>query len=80
MQKKIVWAWDQLTGNVSRAKVIGGWIVHHRTIGKSGITSESMVFVADRDHEWVCVEPPIEERPQAEKLAANFSRPDKQKA
>ncbi len=57
MRKKMEWQWESLDANTRRAKVIGGWLVHcFRDFlgGKKDLTmsSESMQFVSDRDHEW----------------------------
>ncbi len=67
MQKKIEWQWEKLDANTSRVRVIGGWIVHHdkHALAKKGnseniLCSESMVFIADRDHEWFII-PPVDE-------------------
>jgi hypothetical protein len=90
MRKKIEWQWEKLDGNTLRAKVIGGWIV--RCIGgllKTEVTSvkdakslpmsESMVFVPDRDHEWVIApvfNPSDAGKPQTPKVnAADFESP-----
>lgn len=68
MRKKIEWQWEQIDASSYRAKVIGGWILlhtNHTTItdGKKRdmVQTESMVFIADRDHEWHIL-PPIAER------------------
>lgn len=43
---------------ITRAKVYGGWIVknltwhEHLYEEQSGVQSESMVFIADPNHEW----------------------------
>lgn len=90
MRKKIEWQWELLSqddgfGCVSswRAKVIGGWIFKSTwwlNKGKEGNgISESMVFIADRDHEWEIVKPfnPSETgKPQTPKVnAADFESP-----
>jgi len=60
MRKKIEWSWEHLDKGTRRCKVIGGWLLHtHRVIseGKVQLASESLVFVADRDHEWEIAAP-----------------------
>ena len=47
MRKKFHFEWEELDEETERAKVIGGWIVFHNFSD-----GESMVFVADIDHEW----------------------------
>lgn len=43
---------DQISNSlISRAKVFGGWIVKSSFVGET--TSESMVFMPDKDHEWL---------------------------
>lgn len=72
MRKRIEWQWEILDEKTARAKVIGGWIVLHvqqvflqGEIGKKAdvkiVNSESMVFIADRDHEWNILLPIKEE-------------------
>ena len=56
MRKKFVWEWEQLDENTRRAKVIGGWIVHTILVGTK-TASDSLVFIADRDHEWHIIKP-----------------------
>lgn len=83
MRKRIEWQWERLDDNTLRAKVIGGWIV--RCIGgllkaevvsvkeaKSLSMSESMIFVADRDHEWNILPPVKVEEPKQTNKAADF--------
>jgi hypothetical protein len=62
MRKKIEWQWEKLDNNTLRAKVIGGWLVNYMVTidnekGKDIGISQSMQFVADRDHEWVIAAP-----------------------
>lgn len=67
MRKKIEWQWEELDESTWRAKVIGGWALKVRMFieGKRGVVmSESMVFIADRDHEWYVVPPLKEVEPQ----------------
>lgn len=52
MRKKIEWKLEKLDDHTYRAKVIGGWIVTKAIFHPKGGVTESMVFVADRDHEW----------------------------
>ena len=43
-----------IAGNATvRAKVFGGWIVHHTWVLNKNEIAESMVFVPDPNHEWV---------------------------
>lgn len=57
MRKKIEWQPEILDAACWRVKVIGGWLVGHSTHEGKRITSESMAFVADRDHEWIIIPP-----------------------
>lgn len=66
MRKQIEHKWEKLDDYTQRAKVIGGWLVIRLGItdiqkGKPGkiVFRESMVFIADRDHEWHVL-PPVE--------------------
>lgn len=59
--------WEFIDSSSWRAKVIGGWLVLHTnsiamTDGKKRIVSqsESMCFVADKDHEWLILKPGVE--------------------
>ena len=52
MQKKISWEWEKIDENTARAKVIGGWILKHVEAKQV-----NLIFLADRDHEWVIVAP-----------------------
>jgi hypothetical protein len=76
MPKKIVWKWQELDNDTSRAQVIGGWIIKVRMFieGKRGVVmSESMTFVPDRDHEWQPIPPHNnEKKPPENSLAAAF--------
>ena len=60
MRKKIPHVWEQMDAASWRTRVIGGWLVLHCNSisiidGKKRSTaqSESMVFVGDKDHEWI---------------------------
>lgn len=84
MRKKIEWQWEKLDENTLRAKVIGGWLVNYMiTIdnekGKDIGISQSMQFVADRDHEWAIApvfNPSDAGKPQTPKVnAADFESP-----
>lgn len=72
MPKKLVWNWekiDEFEQNATfRAKVIGGWLVRHKSYHAKLGLSETMCFVPDRDHEWVIISPVTEEKPIATKL------------
>jgi hypothetical protein len=62
MIKKIAWNWETLDECTQRAKVIGGWLVLRLGAtdfekGKRVQFRESMVFIADRDHEWIVTAP-----------------------
>ncbi len=47
--------WEKLDAHTSRAKVIGGWIILHQQNNKS----ESMIFLNDKDHEFIILDLPI---------------------
>ncbi len=70
--QKIVWEWELIDLETYRVKVIGGWLVRSRTN-----KTESMTFLSDRDHQWHPCKPPVEEKLQASKLAADFESPKK---
>ena len=59
MRKKFEWEWEVLDIETKRAKVIGGWIILHKstsvTLKGNFSTGESMVFIPDRDHEFMIV-------------------------
>lgn len=65
MRKQIEWQWEQLDEVSWRSKVIGGWLLLHM----SG--TESMVFVSDKDHEWIVLPPPVPV--ESEKLLNPFA-------
>jgi hypothetical protein len=76
MRKVMPWEWERLDDKTARAKVIGGWIILHLqstfATGEFGkktnvkiVNSESMVFLADRDHEWTISKPVVETPPPA---------------
>lgn len=44
---------EEIAVTTARAKVIGGWIVHHTVCDENG-NSLSMVFVPDPKHDWKC--------------------------
>ncbi len=86
MIKKISWAWEKLDENTYRAKVIGGWVLHHTIcdgIASKPITrSESMIFIADSDHQWQIVaafDPsnPGTKHTQSTVKASDFESPSK---
>lgn len=57
MATKLKWEWEALDDETSRVKVVGGWLVCHKTSTKS----ESMVFIADHNHQWHILVPQVEE-------------------
>ncbi len=75
--QKIVWEWEQIDGMTTRVKVIGGWLVRSYVLSNKHGASESMAFLSDRDHQWHPCKPPVEEKLQASKLAADFESPKK---
>jgi hypothetical protein len=75
MITKLKWEWELLDEFTKRAKVKGGWLVHHGSHTGKGSISESMVLISDPDHQWVILKP-VEEKPQPNKLAAaDFKAP-----
>lgn len=58
MAKKLVWKWEELDCHTKRAKVVGGWLIHALVDDGKKMTS-AMVFIQDRDHEWLILPPPI---------------------
>lgn len=78
MLKKIAFAWEKLDEATYRAKVIGGWIllhIQHTTITDSKKRDmsqcESMVFIADRDHEWQIAKPFDPSKPDVPRITPN---------
>ena len=60
MRKKLEWEWETLDECTQRAKVIGGWLVMR--LGAVDIEKnkkvqfrESLVFISDRDHDWIII-------------------------
>lgn len=80
MRKKIEWEPEILAhyddgkscSEVTRMKVIGGWIVHYLLISK-GQPSQTSQFIPDRDHEWTIVKPKPNEKPPMESVAKDFA-------
>lgn len=73
MRKKIEWHWETLDQNTSRAKVIGGWLVHVFMEDRNRkFSTSSVAFVADRDHEWYISAPVSEVIPITKNLAKDF--------
>jgi len=72
--QKIVFTWEAIDSETSRVKVIGGWMIRSRTN-----KTEAIMFLADRDHQWLAIQPPKDEQLPKSKLAADFESP-KQKS
>lgn len=79
MRKKLEWQWEEIfnfhqpslgTTQTARAKVMGGWVVRNTMVSVKGHMCESMVFVADRDHEWFVTQPVEAQKPQV--VASDF--------
>lgn len=66
MRKRLEWNWEMLDkyqfNATHRAKVIGGWLVHHHSQNLELGMSETMCFVPDPDHEWTIKPPVVEEK------------------
>jgi len=83
MRKKIEWQWESLDEATWRVKVIGGWLVLHvKTFAIAGkdkmiSQSESMQFVADRDHEWHIIPPVEAAAPAVPSVKSNDFEPKK---
>lgn len=71
MRKKMQWNWEMLDPQTARAQVIGGWIVNHN-FTKNKVQCESMVFIADRDHEWIIVAPLVEAQAKPVKASEGY--------
>lgn len=75
MRKKMEWNWEMLDEQTARAKVIGGWVLNHNFSkdlkGKCEAQCESMIFIADRDHEWTIVQPVVESKSAASKVSSS---------
>ncbi len=79
MQFKLDWKWEKLDETTYRSKVIGGWLLLHTnsiaiTDGKKreAAQSESMVFIADRDHQWFIKPPVKDEQAVKDDIAKDF--------
>ena len=72
MAKKIVWCWEVLDQYTVRTKVFGGWLVSNQ-VEKKGNISNSLIFLADRDHEWLPIKPITEEKPPINSVAKDFN-------
>jgi hypothetical protein len=72
MIKKIKLDIDQLLCKefceITRIKVIGGWLLNTLITGKKGDPAISSVFISDRDHEWIVLPQVKEEPPVSKKL------------
>lgn len=77
MRKKFDFEWEKLDASTKRAKVISGWIVLHETqiISTKGLiaATESMVFILDRDHEWMIPAIPLKEKVMLQENVVSFS-------
>ena len=72
MLKHMAFEWEPLDGGTWRVKVIGGWII--RSVSTFEMTiAESMVFIADRDHEWKITEPKADPIVEQSTLAQDFA-------
>ena len=67
MAKKIVWDWEEIDECAKRVKVIGGWILHHKTQ-----KTESMVFINDTDWQWQPIAPYVDAKIEKANLAKDF--------
>lgn len=76
MRKRIEWEWEKLDEGTFRAKVIGGWILHRSRVleAKNSLSgSESMIFIADRDHEWHILPKVVQtQKEETKSLAKDF--------
>jgi len=77
MRNRLPWEWEMLDNHnsasvTSRAKVYGGWIVHHSFVSPKGSMTESMVFVPDREHAWTIVKPKADPSIERSALANEF--------
>lgn len=66
MAKKIVWQWESIDEFTSRVKIMGGWLVVHKSAGKKGNFCITSVIVNDTDWQWQPIEPYVD--PQIEKV------------
>ena len=78
MRIKMEWEWETLDECTQRAKVIGGWVLMRLGAvdvekGKKIQFRESLVFIADRDHEWTIVVPVPDVQKEATAVAADFA-------
>jgi hypothetical protein len=76
MPKKIEWKWEHIDEGTRRVKVFGGWLVNtHRRIdnGKSTVFDQALVFVADRDYEWLPTAPIVDPEINRTNLAKDYA-------
>jgi len=78
MQVKLQFNWEPLDECTQRAKVIGGWLILRLGAtdfekGKRVQFRESMVFIADKDHQWSILPPPKDEVAAKSELAKGFA-------
>lgn len=74
MRTRLDWSWEKLDDYTWRAQVYGGWVLHKQMVlskGKETSSSESMVFIPDRDHQWT-INPPPKETEKKPSIAKDF--------
>lgn len=84
MRKKFQWEWEQINifstvdGTevmTCRAKVFGGWIVKTIVAHRKHGLSSSDIFIQDKDHEWIIIEPQKEKIEPEKKIDASEYAP-----
>lgn len=86
MTKKIEWKWEKIDDNTARVKVFGGWLVLHTQTTfitgefskKTNVNinnSESMIFIPDRDYEWMPTQPIVDPEINKANLAKDYEVP-----
>ncbi len=72
MNKKIVWDWEVIDGHTKRVKVVGGWLIIHRSFNGNKICSESSIFISDQHWEWAPIEPYTDPQVEKARLAQDY--------
>lgn len=75
MTKRIEWKWEKIDDSTTRVKVMGGWLVVNVVVSGKGSTSCSSIFIADRDYEWMPVEPIVDPEVNKANLAKDYETP-----
>lgn len=75
MRMILPWKWENLDEHTMRAKVAGGWVIHHLSFNGHGNLSESMIFLTDPNHEWKIEAEQPDVKVEQSSLAKDFEVP-----